>query len=679
MNTFLFLLFLISILVLPFFTGLFFEEAQLKAQVPLLVLSLVSIGHYGLRSQGPDLPLKLLGLAVAFPVYLLLISFNGVSLHYSSVGNLNYLTYFAFFITGLLLFRSHQALIQLQGVILISGWAISAAGLVSGLGANFIEGNLLAGRLCAVFNYPNTYAAFLLALIGCAFLTYSASQTVLSKAAAALLPLLVISFLLARSRGALLLAPMLIGILYLHLPKSARRGTLLSFLLLLLPGLLAYPFFRQAFQQEAMVPGLFLLLLAAAATYYLGGIIQKPSHWHQTIAEKFYYFLFLILLAGGIVFFGFYKEVLSSLSGIAPIRSDQSIYERIIFNQDGFKIFQDYLLTGAGLGAWKVMYTRYQSFPYISSQPHNFYLQLLLETGIVGFSVFISFIGYIFYLFYKQRRSCTTSGPAPGLFFLVIVVTFLLHGLLDFDFSYGYINLLFFASLAALCSTSLTVGRFPGNALPLSYPKFRLNIFLVLMLLLLVSGLFINTRYVMGVIHYDRGLAQIRQKDYPAAWTSLQTALAYFPVHKGYKKTTASLQEAMARTTGNRQLLAASAGLYHEIIEAEPYDVNAYGSLLNYYLQEQQHQEILKLAPLAIGLAPFRPSHYEVLFQSAAALARSKQLSAAGRDLGLKYYRQLTQLAAGINRLPAGLYVSHRLLLSATAQQNIKVLKAYRH
>ncbi|MFD1903705.1 O-antigen ligase family protein [Paenibacillus rhizoplanae] len=73
-----------------------------------------------------------------------------------------------------------------------------------------------------------------------------------------------------------------------------------------------------------------------------------------------------------------------------------SVLERFTFYKDAMKVVKDYPILGSGGGGWASLYEEYQNNPYISRQVHNFFLQYLIEVGIVGFIVFLWALSDIF-------------------------------------------------------------------------------------------------------------------------------------------------------------------------------------------------------------------------------------------------------------------------------------------
>jgi O-antigen ligase len=125
--------------------------------------------------------------------------------------------------------------------------------------------------------------------------------------------------------------------------------------------------------------------------------------------------------------------------------------------KDSLRMFAHKPVLGWGLGTFDVVYPAYRSFYttlYVNAA-HNDYLQVLVETGVLGFSCVLWF-GYVLYRTgLKDARHWNQSWRgALQLSALVSCTGLLVHSALDFNLQVPG-NAAFFYSLCAL-ATSLT-------------------------------------------------------------------------------------------------------------------------------------------------------------------------------------------------------------------------------
>ena len=130
---------------------------------------------------------------------------------------------------------------------------------------------------------------------------------------------------------------------------------------------------------------------------------------------------------------------------------------RIHFWTVALKIFFDYPILGAGLNAFGVAFTRYDTWNgvYRVEQAHNDYLQTLADTGIIGFACIAAFI----YLLFKYALAVIKSSPsvfrrsvAHGA--LAGCFGILIHSLFDFPLRTPS-NALFFLILTTIAVVSI--------------------------------------------------------------------------------------------------------------------------------------------------------------------------------------------------------------------------------
>lgn len=135
------------------------------------------------------------------------------------------------------------------------------------------------------------------------------------------------------------------------------------------------------------------------------------------------------------------------------IKTDLSTLQRIIYIEDGLKMFKDHWLLGAGGGAWASLYTKYQSFKYDSTQAHSFLLQVAIESGIVGLLIIVLLIASIIFQSISVYKKQSKERDDENILYTGIAVAalaLLLHSLGDFTLSYPAIGLILFVLLGIL-------------------------------------------------------------------------------------------------------------------------------------------------------------------------------------------------------------------------------------
>ncbi|MNC22875.1 O-Antigen ligase [compost metagenome] len=110
-----------------------------------------------------------------------------------------------------------------------------------------------------------------------------------------------------------------------------------------------------------------------------------------------------------------------------------TVSARGLFYRDAWRLAAEAPWLGRGGETWRHAYLAAQSRPYVGSQVHNGYLDILLNLGFVGLAA-------ILLMLLAAGWLLATKSPRLLPPFLVIV----LHSVVDFDWSYGLFWLLLF-------------------------------------------------------------------------------------------------------------------------------------------------------------------------------------------------------------------------------------------
>ncbi|WP_422658513.1 O-antigen ligase family protein [Paenibacillus sp. EC2-1] len=486
----------------PFQTALFngqmleFEKPIFWAATLSCILLFVWIVQYYKTIQLEDQRDWLMVGVLLLPLTYVISLFSAAS-HYLAMNMVIIQSIYAImFIIGLYLLRDKMGNKLIQTTIMTISYLIVGFGLLHWFGqgktagtiAKWFSNTVMNGiytnavmvdsnglRLTSVFQYANTYAAFLMAFLFAAIFFITTSRKWYSQVfhSFMLVPIIV-SLLLTLSRGGLVMLPVVFVLLLMFL-KPAKQ--ILWIIYCAISGvaslLISKPVtelglqLNEKFSSSGALKGWGILLGVSAVVGLLGWVIQRfiapmlesgLNKWSSRKSSNLWIPVGSVVIGGLLILLFIGTSIKNILPQNIATRLDNinfnqhSVLERFTFYKDAMKVVADYPIIGAGGGAWASLYEQYQNNPYTSRQAHNFFLQYLIEVGIVGFLIFMSFILFIFYKYIRGYMKADEEGRNTHFLYVIIVLSILMHSILDFNMSYVFMGILVFLGLGGMAA-----------------------------------------------------------------------------------------------------------------------------------------------------------------------------------------------------------------------------------
>ncbi|WP_282939463.1 O-antigen ligase family protein [Paenibacillus sp. RC67] len=511
------------------------------------------------------------------PITFLLAKINEASHYYAT--NMVYIEmlYAVFFVLGFYLCRSSLGNRILTYCIMLSGYVIVWFGMINWLGYKEFAAKLVKWfvdlpdmeykdavmmasnqlRLTSTFQYANSYAALLIALLlAGAYLIVSNRKPISIALHAFMLVPMILSMLLTLSRGGLVILPIVLLLIlpflkitkqifiFIHLGISA----VISLVILNKITLVGEQFHLHQDLSTA-ASGLWLLIGSSVGCALISWLLQ---HFVYPKVEGFFNarvkirFANIILPAAALIIGSLGIFVVFGNTGainlfpdyikhrIETINFDQhSVLERGTFYKDSVKLIEDYPVFGGGGGAWAALYEKYQNNPYVSRQAHNFFIQYLVETGVVGILVLLAFLFSVFYLFIRQsiKEYAGSQESSNRHVFFIVTISLIVHSMIDFDLSYVYLGALLFLSLGGMISSpehpSLSEKWQKINKYKWIYPS--------ILVILSIVMFFSSTRMLSANSNFQAALSLAQSnKSINEIFTPLNNALNQHPNHPDY-------------------------------------------------------------------------------------------------------------------------------------------------
>jgi O-antigen ligase len=145
--------------------------------------------------------------------------------------------------------------------------------------------------------------------------------------------------------------------------------------------------------------------------------------------------VFLAILLGLLTWVGG-NQLMERIASVGGGHSDLSADFRLSINRDGLRMFLQKPLLGWGLGSFPVVYPQFRTFytNFFVNQAHNDYLQLLVETGALGFATMIWFVVTVYSRgLRKIGKWADDMSGAASLVCLLGLTGILVHSWVDFN------------------------------------------------------------------------------------------------------------------------------------------------------------------------------------------------------------------------------------------------------
>lgn len=349
--------------------------------------------------------------------------------------------------------------IALMAPMVLSAFANAIIGLEAITGAfRFLNDTLNYKRVGGTMQYANTSAIYyMIAVIFSLTLMYLLDKPVYRVLLSGISNIILLAMLLTRSRGGYIVGFSAVLILLIIQAKGYKLKTTGSFFCSAAPAfLIMQRLSAQTASQDAVtITKLLLISFIAAcllAVIYEGIILvisraKKKLNLPKALIRA-------VQISAAVLIIVSIFILRNRIIGLIPDNiierfarislSEKNISIRIVFDIDALKLISKNWLLGTGGKSWEVLYYSVQESDYISRAVHNHFLEVFVDTGILGFLSFTSVVILtICYLIKGRIKAEETQKKLymAGLFsgYAALVA----HSTFDFDLSYVSIGLLF--------------------------------------------------------------------------------------------------------------------------------------------------------------------------------------------------------------------------------------------
>ena len=175
-------------------------------------------------------------------------------------------------------------------------------------------------------------------------------------------------------------------------------------------------------------------MLAFGVQVIVLAVLLRPQRgaWKQPLAIG----VFLVVMIGFLIWIGGNELTRRLVSIQSETRQELTGGVRLTIDRDCLRMWREKPFLGWGLGTFPVVYPQFRTFytRFFVNQAHNDYLQLLVETGIVGLAIALCFLVLTFRRALAKLENWTeTVNGTLTVAALLGCIGILVHSFIDFN------------------------------------------------------------------------------------------------------------------------------------------------------------------------------------------------------------------------------------------------------
>ncbi|WP_203114778.1 O-antigen ligase family protein [Alicyclobacillus sp. TC] len=504
----------------------------------------------------------------------------------------------------------------------ISSIGINAIGFANGWGQLLFPSAITLSpslQVSSVFQYHNTYASFVTA-IGLGLMAYCALSPRWIMLRAFFTGMAALDFaglLLSDSRGALLffvivLICLLIGLKTQEGSQVARSRFLLFFAAAWVGAGLSYTLLRSAILHQDVGNGWIAFVIGIVLPIFLVLAFSVPFRDYTSVllsAKKTLPIITTVYIVGilGIA-------AMKSKSFLHKIHSyhvhQLSVIQRFIFWRDGLRIFAYNPISGKGYGAWAAMFERVESYPYYSTQVHSFFMDTLMNIGILGICALLFVLWPLLRTVIAPWRTIleTDVSIAGRRALSVMALMLFAHSLMDWDFAFLSMEFLFFLGVGSAFSLR---SHLSGQGFSVPLHGWLMRTATTITCLLCLAGLYQSAQTVHAENLVRNANATLSGEGRINLYAE---AVHIVPYNTTYLTDEAN---AFLANGSSQQNLQQAISILQKTLQFDPYNATVQSQLATIAFEDRQYSLAYEAAARAFRNAPFFPSNVSLAINAA--------------------------------------------------------------
>jgi len=490
------------------------------------------------------------------------------------------------------------------------------------LGMSF-WGLYFSGRLATTFQYQNTSASFFAACLFLGILIYLQEKILWKKLInGVLLYLIFFGFLFAFSRGANLVFLITLPFLFILIRKKVY---IISVILTLSSLFLPFIFLQielDRYLSQALPFHFLIMFLIGLGSFFFLSFLFLPGQQISLINKinkKPLFFLILLIILGIESYFVFFVQFdtknFTFIRGFGEKGRDisfetKNVILRFTFYRDALKMIQKKPLLGWGGGGWATRYFSFQSHTYYTKFPHSFYLNTLVESGVLGLASLLFLLFYSLRICvihcYQDQFNSINPFIGAGVFFIF------LHSSIDLNFAMGAYQV-FAWTLLALLLNSYSLQKLKLS-IPLIIP------FFIALLFFVISIFYGNAEY-----YYQIGNEYRADNDFVHSAQAWEATVRLNPWHDNAFHQLSNLSSEFYLQTKKEEFLQLALKKNQKALNIEPNNYEYYRHRADLFLLKGELDEAWRDYRYSMELAPMVLGNYEKILFAFLNMIRSQQ------------------------------------------------------